>query len=142
MSNDDDIYRSRYPDARQWTVSRFHRDRRSVLLRPQSTTSVPRWVADIRRILPSLQQRSPAELLEEVRHSGALDFGIVAGREAQHISELLRHSATVVEVAEASFVSHFPSVDGGGLIIENDSEAEAFCLRLIAEGATVVDIQD
>jgi hypothetical protein len=142
MSIQADPYMSRYPDATQWTVSRFHHDRRSVFIRPDGSTSVPRWVADIRQILPLLQGRSPTELLESVRQSGGVDLGTISGRDAHQVSELLRQSASIIDVLDASSVSHFPKVDGGGLIIEDDAEGEAFCLRLIELGARVEDIQD
>ena len=139
---EDDPYMSRYPDATQWTVIRFHHDRRRIFIRPDGSGGTPRWVADIRQRLPSLQGLSPAELLESVRQSGGIDLGTISGRDAHHISKLLQRSASIIDVSDASSVSHFPKVDGGGLIIENEAEGESFCLRLIELGASVEDVQD
>lgn len=136
-----DAYMSRYPDATQWTVSRHYHDCRRVCVRPDGSTSLTRWIADMRRLLPSLQSRSPVELLQAVRQSGLIDLGVVSGREAHRLAITLSQSASVLDVTDASFVSHFPRVDGSGLIIEDDAEAEAFCLRLIELGATVEDIE-
>ena len=133
---------NQYPDATQWTVSRCRHDLCSVFIRPPDPAGVPRWVADIRQILPLLQSRSPAGLLASVRESGGIDLGTISGREAHHISKLLRQSATISDVSDDSYISYFPKVEGGGVIIEDDAEAEAFCLRLIELGAKVEEIQD
>jgi hypothetical protein len=137
----EDAYMSRYPDATQWTVSRRYHDCRRVCVRPDGTTSSTRWIANIRHLLPSLQSRSPIELIEAVRQTGRIDLGVISGREAHQIATILRQSASVLDVTDASFITHFPRVDGSGLIIEDDAEAEAFCLRLIELGAAVEDIE-
>ena len=136
-----DAYVSRYPDATQWIVSRHYHDCRRVLVRPDGATSLTRWIADMRLLLPSLQSRSPAELLKTVRQTGVDDLGVISGRDAHRITSILSQTASVLDVTDASFVTHFPRVDGSGLIIEDDAEAEAFCLRLIELGATVEYIE-
>lgn len=136
-----DAYMIRYPDATQWIVRRHYHDCRRFLVRPDGTTSLTRWIADMRHLLPSLGSRSPAALLESVRQTGFVDLGVVSGRDARRITNILSQSASVLDVTDASFVTHFPRVDGCGLIIEDDAEAEAFCLRLIELGATVQDVE-
>lgn len=95
----------------------------------------------MRHLLPSLQSRTPAELLEAVRQTGAIDLGVISGRDAHKIASILGASASVLDLTDASFVTHFPRVDGSGLIIEDDAEAEAFCLWLIELGAKVEAIE-
>jgi hypothetical protein len=95
----------------------------------------------MRHLLPSLQSRSPVELLEAVRQTGVVDLGVISGRDAHRIVSILSQSASVLDVTDASFVTHFPRVDGSSLILEDDAEAEAFFLRLIELGAKVETIE-
>lgn len=55
--------------------------------------------------------------------------------------ELLRMSASTLDVTDASSTSYFAKVDGFGLIIEDDAENNAFCLQLIERGAKVDAIE-
>lgn len=141
MSNPSDILMNSFPDATQWTVSRRYHELCKVAIRPNGSVSLARWVADVRRRLPSLRDHSPAELLESVRCSGLIDLGMIAGREAQRIFTLFTDSGAIIDAVDVSYISYFASVDGSGLIIEDDSENQAFCLKLIADGANVEEIQ-
>jgi hypothetical protein len=137
-----DPYMSRFPDAREWVVSRWHHDRRRLVIRHSDGSAPPVWIAKLRKLRKTLQKRSPSDLLDEVRRTGAIDLGILPGREAYPLTLRLREEGFDVQVEDASFISHFPMCAGSGLIISDHAESEAFCLKLIKEGARVEEIQD
>ena len=80
-------------------------------------------------------------MLDEVRRTGAIDLGIMPGREAHPLTQTLRKEGFDVQGENASYISHFPRCAAGGLIIEDAAESEAFCLKLIKEGARVEEIE-
>lgn len=124
-----------FGDPKRWTVTRQFHEYKAVFIRPDHVENIARWIANVRPILPVLHHQSPAKLLAEVRLSGGLNLGTVSGREAHRMTGLLRNLATIIEITDVSRISYFPTCDGAGLIIEDESEAEAFCLKLIEEGA-------
>lgn len=132
---------ARYPDATQWTVYRIYMERRRVAIAPDGMLSLPRWLADMKALLPAYMSRPPGEFLRLVRELGSIDLGEMSGSQACRLSNLLKGTATVITVKDTSSVGYFPSVDGNGLIIRSDEEARAFCLDLIARGAQLKEIE-
>ncbi|MEK7951704.1 hypothetical protein [Luteolibacter soli] len=129
----------------EWSVRRFYHDRRRVAVLSGGEAPGP-WLAKLRRVLPVLEGRSPAELLAEVRRSGRIELGMVDGREAWKMGEVLREAGYEVEVVDASRVGHLAIHHVGphapmALVMEDDEEAEAFCLDLIARGARVEEVE-
>lgn len=137
-----DKYLTNHPDPKEWVVARYRHDRRRVSIRHSDGTPVSSWIAKLRNSFSSLQARRPTDLLEEVRRTKLIDLGQMTGREARMIANTLEPLGFDVQVEDASYVSHFPRVAGMGLIIEDDAEAEAFCLELIEAGATVQEVED
>ena len=131
-----DSLREKYPNARDWTVVRTYHHLARFSVEITDSDSPAQWISRLRSLCPVLQQRSPADMLSEIRLSRCIDFGTVAGREAYLLEQMLRRNGFTTLREDASTVSHFPMVAGSGIIIEDQSEAEAFCLRLISEGAT------
>jgi len=125
-----------------WVVQRFRRDlRRVAVVLGESDAAAP-WLAKLRRLMPELEVRTPAVLLEEVRRSGRIELGIVEGRVAWKIGERLRGDGYEVMVEDASTVGLLAVQVVGGqrmALLDDDERAEAFCLDLIARGARVED---
>ena len=134
-------HKSRYPDPKDWVVSRHRHDLRRVVIQRSEGVPLSAWIARLKRHLARIQDRRPADLLAEVRRSGVIDLGILAGREARRIGERLRGQGFDVRVEDASFTSYLPMVAGAALLIEDAKEAEAFCLELIEGGARVEEIE-
>lgn len=88
-----------------------------------------------------LLKHSPSGMLDEVRRASCIDFGIMPGREAYRLVQLLGIQHFTVRSEDASFTSHFPMVAGSGVVIEDAADAEAFCLLLIQEGAAVQEVE-
>lgn len=130
-----DSFMAQFPPPREWTVTRHNHDLRKVRIVHSQAISHSQWVAKLRSQLPALRVKTPADLLDEVRRTKALDLGVMSGREAHNIAAKLRPLGFDVQVENASYVSYSSSVAGGGLIIEDDAEAQAFCLKLLQEGA-------
>ncbi|MGV3661578.1 MAG: hypothetical protein ACO1TE_15430 [Prosthecobacter sp.] len=126
-------------DAKEWVVSRHRHDLRQVRISAPEGAVPSFWLAQLRRLYPPLQQRTPAELLNEARSTQAIDLGVMAGREAFRLTQELQRHGFILRVQNASYISHSPQVRGGGLIIEDAAENEAFCLQLIQAGAIVVE---
>lgn len=127
-----------------WVVQQFRYDRRRVAVLLGASDAAAPWLAKLRRLLPELEGRAPAELLEEVRRSGRIELGIVEGRVAHAIREKLRGHGYEVTVEDASTVGHLAGRWVAGefwaLMDDDDEGAEAFCLDLIARGARVEDV--
>lgn len=140
-SMEEDPARMEYPEASEWTVSRCHHDIRHVTVHFDGALSSVAWISRLRSLCPELQQRSPSDLLAEVRRAAFVDFGMMSGREAHRLVQLLSVQHFDVRSEDASFVSHCAMVAGSMLLVENDAEAEAFCLRLIREGAAIQEIE-
>lgn len=136
-----DSLRAQHPDARDWTVVRTYHDFTHLSVRMTGSDSAAQWIARLRSLYPILQQRSPSDLLSEVRRSGCIDLGCLAGREAYRLAQMLQEHEFDVLRTDASAVSYFPMVSGSGVIIEDELEATAFCLDLIREGATLQKVE-
>lgn len=128
----------------EWTVQRSRRDLARVWVLLGEASAAP-WLAKLRRLLPELEGRSPVELLDEVRGSGRLDFGVVEGREAHAMGEKLRPAGYELVVEDVSRVDHLATQMVGGQlmawIIEDNERSERFCLDLIARGARVEEVE-
>jgi hypothetical protein len=130
-----DALRARFPDPRDWVVTRVRNDFRRVSVRHGGATTEAAWIASLCGHWPAIRLRSPAELLLEVRRSGGIELGLLSGREAHRLVETLQSCGFEVRVEDASSVSYFPRVGGVEHVIEDD--AEGFCLSLIRGGAMV-----
>lgn len=132
----------KFPDPKDWVVSRFHRDRRRVFIRISNDIALPAWIRKVCSCFNSPQLRQPADLLLEVRQKGGIDLGVISGREAHKLIQMGENEGLEVQIEDASFISLSPRCPDGGLIIEDETENESFCLQLIQLGANVQEIQD
>jgi hypothetical protein len=127
-----------------WMVHRFHRDLRRVIIRLATGKDTTPQLVKLRALVPGLAKLTPSELLERSKRPDGIDLGIVEGREAWKLQERLRPVGFALDITDASYVSHFPVKQGRppmARIIEDEEEAEAFCLDLIARGCEVSDVE-
>jgi hypothetical protein len=136
-----DYITNRHPDPKEWVIVRKYEDYAHLVIRHEAGTPAAAWVAKLRVLHKPLESRRPAELLEEVRKTGSIDLGIMAGRHAIALAGLLEQQGYDVLNEDASYTSYFPTVAGNGLIIEDEAENDAFCLDLIQRGATVQQVE-
>ena len=132
-------------DIEEWRVERTRRELARVWVVLGEGVAASSWLAKLRRLLPELEGRRPVELLDEVRGSGRLDFGVVEGREAHAMGAKLRRAGYELVVENASRVDYFAirSVDGelSGRMDDDEERNERFCLDLIARGARVEEVE-
>lgn len=63
-------------------------------------------------------------------------------RVAEKLVRILQNEGFKVQSEDASFISYCAKGPEGALIIEDEAETEAFCLKLIRLGAQVQEVQD
>lgn len=129
------------PDPKACVVHRIHRDLRRVMISGPAEAAPAAWVANLRRLHPPLQRRTPLELLTEARTHAGIDLGILEGREARRLVQALEPHGFEVLVEDASTTTHFPITPEGGVIIEDPKENEAFCAQLIQKDAALVHVE-
>lgn len=125
-----------------WVVHRFHNDHRRVVVRLASGKETTAQLVKLRTLVPDLAKLTPRDLLEKSKSPDGIDLGIVEGREAWKLQELLRPLGFAFDITDASYISHFPIKQGTppmARIIEDEEKAEAFCLDLIARGCVIED---
>lgn len=130
-------------DSAEWVVQRVRRDRRRLTVTRTASIAAGLWVARLRRLVPDLGSQTPGELLDQVRRTGRIELGVMAGREAYRIHESLRSNGFEVSVEDASDVVLLPihRVRGFAMIHEGDAESDAFCRKLIANGAPIQEVE-
>lgn len=130
-------------DASDWVIHRTRHDKRHITVVLTADESLSARIAELRRIYPTLKKRHPSDLLKDAKRTSTVDLGLFEGREAYALMQFLELEGFDVNIADASFTTHLPinRANGTALIVEDDEQAEAFCLQLIHDEASIEDIE-
>lgn len=129
-------------DIRDWIVSRTRVDLRRVVIRLATGSDVAAQLVKLRTLVPTLEKQPPRDLLKRAKGTDGIDLGIIPGREAWKLQECLRPEGFTLDVTDASYISYHARRQGAnpvGVLIDDEDDATAFCLDLIARGCIFED---
>lgn len=131
-------------DIGDWVVQRTRRDLRRVRIRLGPGMEITPQLVKLRTLVPKLAKLPPRELLEQSKRSEGFDMGVIEGREAWKLSEVLRPEGFELDIEDASYIDYFARKrrpEPMGVIIKDEEENEAFCRELIARGCAIEECE-